>query len=44
MIDVLIINDNRFREQFSTELSNYLNTNLTVRIVSKIYIGLQFNF
>ena len=36
MIDVLIINDNRFREQFSTELlSNYLNTNLTVRIVSK---------
>ena len=36
MIDILIVNDNRYREQFSTELlSGYLKKNLTVRVVSK---------
>ena len=36
MIDILIINDNRFREQFSSELLfSYLNQNLIVKIVSK---------
>ena len=36
MIDILIVNDNKFREQFSTELlSGYLKKNLVVRVVSK---------
>ena len=36
MIDILIVNDNKFREQFSTELLfGYLKKNLTVRVVSK---------
>ena len=36
MIDVLIVNDNRFREQFSSELlAGYLKKDLVVKIVSK---------
>ena len=36
MIDILIVNDNKYREQFSSELlSCYLKKNLVVRIVSK---------
>ncbi len=36
MIDVLIVNDNRFREQFSTELlAGYLKKDLVVKIISK---------
>ena len=36
MIDILIVNDNRYREQFFTELlSEYLKKNLIVRVVSK---------
>ena len=36
MIDILIVNDNKFREQFSTELLfGYLKKNLVVRVVSK---------
>ena len=36
MIDVLIVNDNKYREQFSSELLDYyLKKNLVVRVVSK---------
>tara|TARA_B110000977_G_scaffold90947_1_gene120739 strand:- start:402 stop:1760 length:1359 start_codon:yes stop_codon:yes gene_type:complete len=36
MIDILIVNDNRYREQFSTELLfEYLKKDLIVRVVSK---------
>ena len=36
MIDILLVNDNKFREQFSSELlSYYLKKNLVVRVVSK---------